>query len=169
MSLEVAAWPVLAYVFGFLLVAAALLGKGDLSTALKSGMIVGIVTTIQAMIVWSAGGGYVTATVLGIAGMAFILCGIAGFYKVDTPTVGIILLFTGILLLILGAHVMILAGLVFNPLFVNGLAVLLFGFACFGSASQITDKIGANAGGVIVLLICIINTILAFLKLFNLA
>jgi len=169
MPLEIAAWPLLAFVFGFLPVGAGLLDKADVPTALKVGMIVGIVTTIQAFIAWALLGDYITATVLGIAGMTFLTGGIAGFYKVDMPTVGQLLLFTGTILLVLGIYVMNVAAWAMGSVFVLGLAVLLFGVACWAGGSAVLEKIGATVGGGTVLTVCVINFILAFVLLFNLA
>lgn len=168
MPLELAAWPILANVFGFYLVGAGLLGKADIPTALKSGMIVGIVVVIQAFIAYALLGDFVTATVLGIAGMTWMVIGIAGFHKVDMASVAQLVLYVGIILLILGIYVMNLGGWVLGPTLVLGLAVFLLGVACWGAGPAVLGKIRAAAGGSIVLTVCAIDFILAFVLLLNL-
>lgn len=169
MPLEIAAWPLLAVIFGLLPVGAGLLGKADVPTALKGGaLIAGIVVTLQALIAWALVGDYITATVLGIAGMTLVAFGIAGFSKADMPTLGQLGLYLGLVLVILGIYVMDLAAWALDPLLVLGLAVLLFGIAVWGAGLAVLGKIGAAVGGGTVLAVCVINFILSFVLLFNL-
>jgi hypothetical protein len=158
MGLEVYSWAVIAYAFGFFPIAYALLGKGDAGTAFKAGILPGIVTILNALILYNTGN-YLGATILGIAGMNFTLVGIAGFWTVQAKTLSLVILFVGIFLLIYGLYIM-------GTFFANmallslGLAVFLYGIACLGGSLP-AFGMGAKAGGGLIVLCSVINFILA--------
>jgi hypothetical protein len=165
MVLEIFSWAILAYAFGFFPIAYALMGKGDAGTAFKTGLIPGIVTLIIAFIMYRDGfalgnSTYILgATILGIAGMTFTLVGIAGFYTVQAKTLSIGLVFTGLFLVIYGLWMMYTFMEVFSFLTL-GLAVFLYGIACWGGGLP-AFGMGAKAGGGLIALCTAINFILA--------
>lgn len=158
MALEIYSWAVLAYAFGFFPIAYALLGKGDAGTAFKAGLLPGIVTILNAFILYTIGD-YLGATILGIAGMTFVVVGIAGFYTVQAKTFSLVVLFNGVFLLIYGLYIigMNMANIALVSL---GLVVFLYGIACFGGGLP-AFGISAKAGGGIIALCTAINFILA--------
>ncbi|NWG09943.1 MAG: hypothetical protein HXX80_06555 [Nitrososphaerales archaeon] len=167
MVLEIFSWAIIAYAFGFLPIAYALMGKGDAGTAFKTGLIPGLVTLIIAFIMYrdglalgAAGATYVLgATILGIAGMTFTLVGIAGFYTVQAKTLSIVLVFAGLFLVIYGLWYMYQFMSVFSFLTLF-LAVFLYGIACLGGGLP-AFGMGAKAGGSLIALCSAINFILA--------
>jgi len=159
MALEIYSWAVLAYAFGFFPIAYALLGKGDASTAFKAGLLPGIVTILNAFLLYGAGD-YLGATILGIAGMTFTVVGIAGFYTLDGKTLSLVVLFNGVFLVIYGLYIMgsVAAG---NMALISlGLVVALYGVACFGGGLP-GFGMSAKAGGGLIALCTAINFILA--------
>lgn len=159
MALEIYSWAVLAYAFGFFPIAYALLGKGDAGTAFKIGLLPGIATIVNAFILYYLGD-YLGATILGIAGMNFIMVGIAGFYTVDAKTISLVVLFTGIFLIIYGLYIMgsLAAGNI--ALISLGLVVFLYGVACFGGGLP-AFGMSAKGGGWLITVCSVINFILA--------
>ncbi len=165
MALEIYSWAVLAYAFGFFPIAYALLGKGDAGTAFKAGLLPGIVTIINAFILYTIGQ-YLGATILGIAGMTFVVVGIAGFYAVQAKTFSVVVLFNGVFLVIYGLYIigMNAANIALVSL---GLAVFLYGLASFGGGLP-AFGMSAKAGGGLITICSIINFILAILWQFGL-
>ncbi len=163
MALEIYSWAVLAYAFGFFPIAYALLGKGDASTAFKAGLLPGIVTILNAFLIYSIGD-YLGATILGIAGMTFTMVGIGGFYTVNAKTLSLVVLFNGVFLVIYGLYIMgvvaIVAGVMNTALVSLGLVVFLYGVACFGGGLP-GFGMSAKAGGWLIALCAAINFILA--------
>lgn len=159
MALEIYSWAVLAYAFGFFPIAYALLGKGDAGTAFKAGILPGIVTILNAFLLYYTGD-YLGATILGIAGMTFTVVGIAGFYTVQAKTLSLVVLFNGVFLVIYGLYIMgsLAAGNI--ALISLGLAVFLYGIACFGGGLP-AFGMGAKAGGGLIAICTAINFILA--------
>ncbi len=158
MGLEVYSWAVLAYAFGFFPIAYALLGKGDAGTAFKAGLLPGIVTVLNAFILYTMGD-YLGATILGIAGMTFVVVGIAGFYTVQAKTFSAVVLFNGIFLVIYGLYIMGM-NMANMALVSLGLVVFLYGLACFGGGLP-AFGMSAKAGGGLIALCSVINFILA--------
>ncbi|MGQ9718318.1 MAG: hypothetical protein ACUVWK_00450 [Nitrososphaerales archaeon] len=159
MALEIYSWAVLAYAFGFLPIAYALMGKGDAGTAFKTGLIPGIVTILNGFILYTMGD-YLGATILGIAGMTFTVLGIAGFWTVERKTLSLVVLFNGVFLVIYGLYIMgsVAAGNI--ALISLGLAVFLYGIASFGGGLP-GFGMNAKAGGGLIALCSAINFILA--------
>ncbi|MCP8317014.1 MAG: hypothetical protein H3Z52_08610 [archaeon] len=158
MVIEIYSWAVLAYAFGFFPIAYALLGKGDAGTAFKAGLIPGIVTILNAFLLYRIPD-YLGATILGIAGMTFTMVGIAGFYTVQAKTLSLVVLFNGVFLVIYGLWIMYVS---MNVLAVAtvGLVVFLYGVACFGGGLP-SFGLNAKAGGWLIALCTAINFILA--------
>jgi hypothetical protein len=159
MALEVYSWAVLAYAFGFFPIAYALLGKGDAGTAFKAGLLPGIVTILNAFILYSLTD-YLGATILGIAGMTFTVVGIAGFYTLQAKTLSSVVLFNGIFLVIYGLYIMGVVAAGNLALISLGLVVFLYGIACFGGGLP-AFGMSAKAGGGLIAICSAINFILA--------
>ncbi|MBM5805891.1 MAG: hypothetical protein FJZ49_07525 [Candidatus Verstraetearchaeota archaeon] len=158
--LAVLAWPLMVFVFGFLPVALALMGKADVPAALKAGIIPGIIGTIMAFYFFTAAApNYVVALILGMAGMAFLAVGFSGFvFKPEgLPTVANLVNFVGVILVILGVYVIYLF-MALTEGMVAGLAVLLFGVAALASGYSVLGKF---KGGTTILAVVVINFILA--------
>jgi len=164
---EFLTWPMMVFVFGFLPIGLALIGKADVPAALRTGIIPGIIGAILAFYFFEAGGFafgafHVVAFILGVAAMAFLAVGFAGFvFKAEAlPTIAHVVNYTGVILVILGLYVMylymtpqVLGGLV------AGLQVLLFGIAALAAGYSVLGKI---KGGWYILGIVAINFILSF-------
>lgn len=161
---EFLVWPMLTFVFGFVPIGLALIGKADVPAALRTGIIPGIVGAIMAFFFWTTGGFTldVVSLILGAAAMVFLAVGFAGFvFKAEAlPTVAHLVNYTGIILVILGLYVMylfmtpqVIGGLV------AGLQVLLFGIAALAAGYSVLGKI---KGGWYILGIVAINFILSF-------
>ncbi len=167
MALDIYSWAVIAYAFGFFPIAYALMGKGDASTAFKAGLLPGIVTVLNAFLLYAftTPPDYLGATILGIAGMTFTVVGIAGFHTVDAKTISFVVLFNGVFLVIYGLIAMALNVANIGVLSV-GLVVFLYGVACFGGGLP-GFGMSAKAGGGLVAFCAAINFIIAILWQFG--
>jgi hypothetical protein len=157
--LAVLTWPMMVFVFGFLPIGLALIGKADVPAALRTGIIPGIIGAIMAFWFWMAPD-YVVSLILGAAAMVFLAVGFAGFvFKAEAlPTIAHLVNYTGVILVILGLYVMYLFQALI-PGLVAGLQVLLFGIAALAAGYSVLGKL---KGGWYILGVVAINFILSF-------
>ena len=168
--LAILAWPVMMFVFGFFPVAMALMGKADVPTALKAGIIPGIFSTIMAFYFWTVAetltaapafmlAYHCVALILGMGASAFLAVGFVGFlFKAEAmPITANIVNFVGIILIILGLYV-VYYFMALLPAVVAGLAVFLFVVACLAAGYSVLGKF---KGGTTILGIVVINFLLA--------
>jgi len=173
--LAILAWPVLIFVWAFFPTAVALMGKADVPTALRAGLVPGILGSVMAFYFWiqaaTLSGAfmqiyYTTATVLGVASAGFLLVGFTGFmFKGECMgCTAWVVNFVGISLLILGAYLMyyfqvtVGSGPYQTPGLIAGLGVLFFGIQCLVTGFSVLGKIKGAWG---VMAIVAINFIIA--------
>jgi hypothetical protein len=175
--LAIFALPAMIFCWGFFPVAMALMGKADVVTALRAGLVPGLLGSVMAFYFWfnaaSFGGGvftqvyYLVGTILGAAAAAFLLVGFTGFtFKEPTcmPCTAWVVNFVGVILFILGAYAMyyfqttIKSGAYYTPGLVAGFAVLLFGVCCLITGFSVLGKIKGAWG---IMAIVAINFIIA--------
>ncbi|HIH69019.1 hypothetical protein [Methermicoccus shengliensis] len=158
-----AALPVLLFSLGFLPIGLAVAGKVPAKGAQLLAIFVGITTFITACLLYSGFGmdapDYLSAAVVGTAGVNFIAAGLPAF-GADGKSMSAVVVWTGIMLLVAGAYVMSIAAGSTATLYV-GLAVFVFGILCELAALPAFGIGGASFGWLIVLLV-IVNTLLAY-------
>jgi len=179
MGVEILALPLFAAVLGFVPIGLALMGKADLKTACKIGLMVGIVLLLSAIMIYGFGMDlqalgaaddatlmYMVAAILGVGSLAFLTLGLFGVTDIayaNLPTVASVILYVGLFFLIAGAYAATQLALV-----VTGVVIILLGIKAILGGLAGYGKIGAGSGQGIMLLV-LVNTVLCLTILIGLA
>lgn len=156
MGVEVLGMGLFSTIIGLWIGGMALAGLADLKTALRIIFIVGVVNTLLVALLFVTGD-YLSATIVGVASFFnFLQAGVGGFFEDnDTKTVGQVLSYVGIFVVVLGYYLTTL-GLLYTGIYAILAGLILFAYtaACYGKAVK-------ACGGVIVAL-SVIDTILSY-------
>lgn len=161
--MHAAALPVLLFSLGFLPIGLAVAGKVPAKGAQMLAVVVGITTFINACLLYSGFGmaapDYLSAAVVGTAGVNFVAAGLPAF-GADGKSMSAVVAWTGIMLLVAGAYVMAIAAGSMALMYV-GIAVFVFGIMCELGALPAFGIGGASFGWLIVLFV-VVNTLLGY-------
>lgn len=135
----------------------ALAGLANLKTALRQIFIVGVVNAILTAWLFIIGD-YLSACIVGLAGCwNFLQAGLGGFTEGhDAKTVGQVLSFVGIFLIIMGAYLIYMLNLLLIGIYciIAGIVLQLYLVACYGKA--------VKACGWGIILLMLIETAISF-------